>query len=400
LRAAKGIIAAVITACLALAPPAAATTGILDGSEGRRTLLVLDPVDLGFEQGGRGVGDFLRKRAAESRRWAVAHGDSARRQLADLRIDPEKPCKEFQCAFDAGSALGHEFVLFGTLAPLGELQAYTLNLLHVPTAQVVWSRAGEALRLEDEYPIQAQKRALDWALADLDLSRLDLRKRPGRESVAIFVDGSSVQSKAVHERAVTHLYAARRFDLVQHAEMNDLLAALDASPPAADAPEDSLLALGRKLDVRYVLSSRLARTPRQVRLNLSMHDFEGKARKASLPIRSGQDLGKLLRAEDRFFSKLPGSDHPVFAPRPTSRLKTAGKAVSVVAALAAGAGLGYMAYQSKREADSEYRRFRDSQSQQTAESARQRVLSKDEDASRYGILGGVSMVVGAAIWVF
>jgi hypothetical protein len=386
----------------AAAAPRAVSKPVLDGSEGPRTLLVLDPVDLAFETTKRPVGDFLRQRASEGGRWKVADGDSARKHLGEIHIDPDAPCKEFQCAFNAGSALGEEFVLFGTLAPLGELQAYTLNLLHVPTAQVVWARAGEALRLEDEYPFQAQKRGLEWALSDLDLSKLDLRKRSGRATVAVFDDGgASVQSKALRERAVTHLYAARRFDLVNKGEMEDLLAAMELPPPQPYAPEESLLALGKKLDVRYVLQSRLARSRHNYQFKVSMHDFEGHGDQRSWHPRPTDDFGKLLRTEDKFFADLHDKDFIPDRPLlPHSGLKTAGKVMTVGVALAAGAGLGWLAYRNKREADNEYRRFQSSQSQQEAEATRQKVKDKDSQASRFGIIGGLSIALGASIWAF
>jgi TolB-like protein len=377
------------------------TSAYLDGSEGARTLLVLDPVDLSSDGAKRQVGDFLRVRMRESGRWNVANGDSARKHMKEIRLDPDAACKEFQCAFDAGSALGTEFVLFGTVAPMGELQAYTLNLLHVPTAQVVWARAGEALRLEDEYPFQAQKRALEWAVSDLDLSRLDLRKRSGRAAVAVFDDGESVQSKALHERAVAHLYSARRFDLVNRGEMEDLLKAMNVPPPSPGAPEDSLLSLGKKLDVRYVLSSSLTQSRRNIyRLKVTLHDFESSEQKRPWRPRETGDFGKLLRVEDKFFADLKDKDlqdRPASAP---SRLKTTGKILTVTLALAAAGGLGYLAYESKQEADGQYQRFQASQSQQQAEQTRQKVQDKDEQASRYGIFGGLSLLVGASIWAF
>lgn len=386
------------TAGADVAPPRHAA--YLDGSEGPRALLILDPVDLGSESPKKSVGDFLRARMAESGRWTVMNGDSAHKHLKEFHVDAEGGCKEFQCAFDAGSALGTEFVLFGTLAPLGELQAYTLNLLHVPTAQVVWARAGETLRSEDEYPMRAQKRGLEWAVSDLDLSRLDLRKRMGRSTVALFDEGGSVQEKALHERAVAHLYEARRFDLVTKSEMADLLKAMDLQPPAPYAPQDSLLSLGKKLDVRYVLSERLAQSRRSYHLKVTLHDFESPRQKRPWQPRETADFGKLLRTEDHFFSDLAGKDVVDLPSSPPSKLRTAGKVLTVTLALAAGAGLGYLAYESKREADGEYGRFQSSQSQQQAEDARLKVQTKDEEANRYGIIGGLSLVVGASIWAF
>lgn len=408
LRAAAPWIALSLGLCAAPARGAASDAAslarhpILDGSEGPRTLLVIDPVDLSFDAPKRAVGDFLRARGAESGRWTVLPADSARKHLKEYKLDPDQPCKDFQCAFDAGSALGTEFVLFGTVAPLGELQAYTLNLLHVPTTQVVWSRAGEVQRREDEYPLAAQKRALEWAVSDLDVSRLDLRKQPGRGSLALIDnDLGSVQSKAVYERAVAHLYAARRFDLVNRNEMADLFKAMDISPPDPSAPEDSLTELGRKLEVRYVLCSRLDNVKREYRLRVSLHDLDNHGAARVWPKRETADFGKLLRVEDRIFSDLRDPSLPDPVPAVShSGLKTASRVLSITLALGAATGLGYLALENKREADQEYQRFRASRSQQEAEAAREKVQYKDAQAGRYGLAGGAGLLLGAAIWAF
>ena len=111
-----------------------------------RTIAVLDPVDLTTDQPDPVAGKLLRRSLAENPGWRVLPGDSIAKQLRDLGMDPDHPCSEFQCAFDAGNALQSEFVLFGTSTDLPEMNAYTLGLAHIPSSQVVWSRVGQALK--------------------------------------------------------------------------------------------------------------------------------------------------------------------------------------------------------------------------------------------------------------
>jgi hypothetical protein len=371
-------------------------------SDRPRTVAVLDPVDVGFMSPRPLAADFLRKGLARSGRWDILPGDTAAARLARLGFDPERPCKEFQCAFDAGSALQVEYVLFGTVASLRELQAYTLALLHVPTSQVVWSRAGDIPRRDGQRPAHALESSLGWAVEGVDPRRFDLRKVPSLGLMALVDAGDgSRYSRVVKERAMAHVYASRNYDLIAEEEMHELLKALDIEKPAAGTPDQEILDIGARLDVRYVMSTRLTRSGDAYRLRLSLHDLSGGKAVRKWPSRDVDDFQTLLRVEDRFFSALGDPDLPAgpAIPRP-SPVRVAGKYASVALALATGAGLGYLAYEAKRGADGEYRRFQSARSQEEAAAARQRTLEEDVQAKRYGLLSGVCLLLGAAVWTF
>jgi hypothetical protein len=385
------------TAVAALAvPPYARDPGAA------RSVAVLAPVDVGFQIARPMAADFLRKGLSRSGLWNPMHPDTVSRRMREAGLDPDRPCKEFQCAFDAGSALQVEYVLFGTLASLKELQAYTVTLVHVPTSQVVWSRAGDLPRRDGERPQATLENALAFAAESVDPDALDLRKVPGLGLMAVVDAGdASSHARVVRERAMAHVYASRNYDLIAQEELEDLLRALDIPPPAEGTPEQEILDIGRRMDVRYVLLSRLTNAREAWRLQLSLYDLQEGKEVRKWPSRAHDDFAKLLRIEDRFFTTLSDPDLPAgpAIPRP-SPVRVAGKYASVLVAMASGAGLGYLAWNSKQTADDEYRRFQKAGNTNDAIASRKRVLEEDVQTKRFALLSGVCFVVGVAIWSF
>lgn len=367
-----------------------------------RSIAVLAPVDVGFQTPRPLAAEFLRKGLLRSGHWRALHPDTVVRRLREANLDPDRPCKEFQCAFDAGSALQVEYVLFGTLASLKELQAYTVTLVHVPTSQVVWSRAGDIPRKDGERPQEALEAALAFASEAVDPANLDLRKVPGLGLMAVVDAGdASSHARVVRERAMAHVYASRNYDLIAQEELEDLLRALDIPPPAEGTPEQEILDIGRRMDVRYVLMSRLTRTRDAWRLQLSLYDLDENKEVRKWPSRGHDDFARLLRIEDRFFTTLSDPDLPAgpAIPRP-SPVRVAGKYASVLMAMATGAGLGYLAWTSNQGADQEYRRYQETRDPDAASASRKRVLEGDVQTKRYGLLSGVCFVLGVAVWSF
>ena len=184
-------------------------------------------------------------------------------------------------------------------------------------------------------------------------------------------------------------------------ELNELLRALDIPAPVEGMPEEDVLAIGRSLDVRYVLCSRLTKSQGRFRLQLLLHDLSGDKSVRKWPSKEVSDFVTLLRIEDRFFSTLGDPDLPAgpAIPRP-SAMRVFGKYATVAFALASGAGLGYLAYNSKQSGDTEYRRFQSAQAERDASAARNRVREEDVQAKRYGLLSGAFLLVGVAVWTF
>ncbi len=401
-------------------------------ASGPRSLSILNPVDLTTGLPDPDAGELLRATLAKNPQWKVLPGDDADRTLREYGLDPHLPCTEFQCAYDAGNALQNEFILFGTTTSLPEMHAYTLDLVHVPSSQVVWSRVGQAPKRSGGHNRKGYilEGTLQFAVSDLDPGALDLQKRPTLGLLGVMDAGQSTpHSRVALHRALTHAYASRAYDLLGPAELDELLAALDipkrASGSLADgtgpkdgtgnasgsgiggsrsAPDGSadMLAIGTKMGVRYLLWSRVKNQGREYKTELTLYDVAGRKLVRHWPSKKSSDFASLLSMEDRFLTALgdqaPSSQVP--GPPRRSKVKLFGKIASISLATAASAAMGYMAYQYKQDADKEYRRFQVARSEQEASLARQSVLKHDTQAKQYGALGGLSLALGVAVWVF
>lgn len=404
---------------------------------GPRTLAVLDPVDLTTNLPDPLAGKLLRRNLAANTAWRVIPGDSVAKQLRDLGMDPDLPCSEFQCAFDAGNALQSEFVLFGTSTDLPEVNAYTLGLAHIPTSQMVWSRVGQAPNRLGEGGRTARRGnilegPLRFAVSDLEPASLNLRKRPSHGLLGVMDGGQSTpHSRVALYRALAHAYATRAYDMLGPSELEALVAALDLDRSKGQArtrnPDETLaagtgpsiphgkggsgledagnrdmLALGKQMGVRYLLRSEMRTEGRQYSMDLALYDVNAGRKIRDWPARGTTDYESLLSLEDRFMTALgegedlpapaaPGNRHPV-------RAFFKGSSIGL-AALGAGL-LGYMAWQSHTQADQAYADFKAADNRTEVDRARSRVVRKDTDTRKFGILSGLSLAVGVAVWSF
>jgi hypothetical protein len=407
---------------------------------GPRTLAVLDPVDLTTNLPDPLAGKLLRRNLAANPAWRVLSGDSIAKQLRDLGMDPELPCSEFQCAFDAGNALQSEFVLFGTSTDLPEVNAYTLGLAHIPTSQMVWSRVGQAPNRFGEGGRTARRGnilegPLRFAVSDLDPASLDMRKRPSQGLLGVIDGGQSTpHSRVAMYRALAHAYATRTYDMLGPSELEALVAALDldrnkgqnpnaqetvaagtgpSSPHgkggSAQEPPGSrdMLALGKQMGVRYLLRSETRTEGREYSMDLSLYDVNAGRKIREWPSRGTTDYESLLNLEDRFMTALGEGEHGAgadgFAPRPAGTrhpVRTFFKASSVSMAVLGAGALGYMAWRSHAQADQAYSDFKTADNHTEVDRARSRVIRKDSDTRKFGILSGLTFAFGVAVWTF
>lgn len=402
---------------------------------GPRAIAVLDPVDLTTGQPDPVAGKLLRRGLAENPAWRVLPGDSIAKQMRDLGMDPDHPCSEFQCAFDAGNALQSEFVLFGTSTDLPEVNAYTLGLAHIPSSQVVWSRVGQALKRPGNSPHAHHGSILEgplkFAVSDLEPAALDLHKHPSLGLLGVMDGGQSTpQSRVALHRALAHAYATRSYDMLGPAELDALVAALDldSAKSQAGGPDayatvsggtgpasahglggsglaasgsSDMLALGKQMGVRYLLRSDVRNEGGGYAMDLSLYDVSAGRKIRAWPSRETTDYVSLLNLEDRFMTAL-GEDGPVARPLPTAhhpwRSFFKGSGISM-AVIGAGA-LGYLAWQSHIQADQAYNEFKTAKVRSNADQARARVIEKDTETRKYGLLGGLSLAFGVLIWSF
>jgi hypothetical protein len=92
-----------------------------------------------------------------------------------------------------------------------------------------------------------------------------------------------------------------------------------------------------------------------------------------------------------------------FAPRPAGTrhpVRTFFKASSVSMAVLGAGALGYMAWRSHAQADQAYSDFKTADNHTEVDRARSRVIRKDSDTRKFGILSGLTFAFGVAVWTF
>lgn len=369
------------------------------------TLAVLNPVDLANSLPDPETGSILRMALAKDARWKVTSGEAQYRTLRENGINPDSGCAEFQCGFNAGNALQAEFLLFGTVAALHDTYTYTLCLVHVPTSQIIWTHVGDVARPDKEPSGRALQQGMMFAVTGLDPSALLLRRPPTMGLMAVMDAGKpSFYSRIAMQRALSKAYGSRAYDLMGPAELNDLLGVLDLHEHAVTGEGEDMLSLGTKMGVHYLLWTQVDSDEGKYKLEVSLYDVPGKKLVRHWPTRESRDFENLLGIEDRFLTVL-GTDlaqaqAPFPLPKPHQHWKTFGKIASVGLALATGGALGYLAFRSKQAADNDFQSYQSARTEQEASTARLRVSMEDSRARNYGVVGGVSLALGMAVWAF
>jgi hypothetical protein len=369
----------------------------------QRVLAVMDPIDLHTQKIDVEWGEFLRKSLAANPHWKVITRDTLARKFSEYRLDARNACHEFQCAFDAGNILSAEFVMFGSVTSLDDLYAYTLNLVHVPTSQTVWSRVGEIRKRQMGIPSSAMEAALAQIAGDLgpDQVRTGRRDKSGLLTVLDLSAAGSTPSRIMAERVATHLYASRNYDIMGRKEMEELLTALDINKGAFVPTDTAIYSLGSKMDITHLVYSRLLATKNGgMQLQLALYDIAARKKVREWPSQSTMDFRKLLEFEDKFFTslfKLPEYEGGAASMRAPGRQWTwAGAGLGLML----GATFGYLAYAANQDADREYARFQDARSRDRAESLRSKVEDKERGSILYGVMGGVSLAGAGACLIF
>ena len=363
------------------------------GEAERRILAVLDPIDLHTLHSDPDWGEFLRRGLASNRGWKVINRDTMIAKLKDYGMDTRVPCHEFQCAFDAGNVLSAEFVLFWSLTGLDDLYAYTLNLVHVPTSQTLWSKVGDVRKRQMGAPSAALEAALAQLAAWLgpDKVRTGRREKLGQLTVLDLSAAGSTPSRVMAERVATHLYASRNYDIMGKKELDELLAALGTDKSAFVLGDSAIYSLGGKMGVTHLVYSRLLSTRNgDLQLRLALYDIAGRKKVRERPSPATSDFRKLLQFEESFFSslfQLPGNDGMTAARAPKPRWLWAGAGAS----LAFAAACGYFAYESSRDADRAFMQFQTARSRDAAESWQAKVQDQDRSTLIWGILAGAGM---------
>ncbi len=368
-----------------------------------RIMAIMDPVDLHTQRIDPEWGEFLRRNFQTNPKWKIILADTMASKFKDYRLDPRAACHEFQCAFDAGNILGAEFVLFGSITALNDLYAFTFNLVHVPTSQVVWSKVGHVRKKQLGQPAAALEATLVQMAGSLgpDQVHTGRRDKRGLLSVLDLSAGGSTPSRMMAERVATQLYASRNYDIMGKKEMEELLSALDINKSGFNPTDSSIFWLGGKMDITHLVYSRLLTDKSgSYELHLALYDVAAKKKLREWPPKSTQDFRTLLEFEDKFFASLfKASEYDISAsanPVETRHWTLAGAGMSMVL----GAAFGYLAYAASSDADKEYAEFQGARSRESAERLQSRVLAKERSSVVFGVLGGLSLASAGGFLIF
>ncbi len=366
-------------------------------------LAILDPVNLNNQGIDTVWGERLHSYFQNNRLWTLIPRDSMLSKFRDFKVDAKSPCHEFQCAFDNGNILGAEYILFGSVTNYGDLFAYTFNLVHVPTSQVVWSQVGDVPKKQKGQPELGLEATLAQMAAYLvpGQAQTDRRDKHGQLTVLDLSQEGSPASRIMSERVATHLYASRSFDIMGSKEMEELLSALGVNKHEFQPNDSSIFSLGGKMDVTHLVYSKLqeSRTG-NYQLQLALYDVAAKKKIREWPAKSTEDFHKLMEYENRFFTslfKLPGNAfEPASGSIGAKKWTLAGAGVSVVLS----ATLGYLAYAATLEADRNYKRFQDARSLESAKKFHSVVLAKERGSVIFGVLSGLCLVGAGTFLVY
>ncbi len=368
-----------------------------------RVLAIMDPIDLQTQHADLAWGEFLRKNFQLNLKWKVISHDTMLAKFKDYKIDPKFPCHEFQCAFDAGNVLGAEFVLFGSITNLDDIYAFTFNLVHVPTSQVVWSKVGDVRKRQSGTPASALESTLAQMRENLvpESVRTGRREKRGLLSVLDLSAAASTPSRMMAERVATHLYASRSYDLMGKKEMEELLLALGINKGGFNPTDSSIFWLGGKMDITHLVYSRLLNDKGAgLKLQLALYDVTAKKKVREWPAKSTEDFRKLLEFEDKFFASLfKSTEYEITVnsnPATARHWSMAGAGIS----LTMSAIFGFLAFESNLDAENEFNNFQNARSRESAKELQAKVLDKEKNTMVMGLLSGLSLVGTGGFLIF
>lgn len=370
----------------------------------RPALAILDPVDVASDQPMPVFGNILRSGVLAAGKFEPISRAQMENKMAEFGWDAKTHCHEFQCGFDAGSMLLSDYVLFGTVTPLDGIFAYTFNVMHVPTGQVVRAEAGDVSRNPGnggDAPLMAKLSAF---AADLDPAQLDLSRKTSRGLMAVVdLSPESPESRVLSERVSTHVNASRHYDLMSRKELQELMSAMEIPLHDIETSDSGMIALGARLNVAYLVHSKLRQDAQGMRLDLALFDIAGKRRIRDWPTNSKRDFQEILHHENRFFTTLNGPPKEV-ASR-SSRKQDAprrkwGRGFLSTAGVFAAAGLAAAAWMLHNGADDAHSRAEEALSGDKAEAYKEEAQEKDQRTVWFGGLAALSLGASVVLWTF
>jgi hypothetical protein len=325
--------------------------------------------------------------------------------FGEYKIDMNTPCNEFNCAFDAGSVANADYVLYSSLTIFQNYYILNLNLVDISVTKVIWSENGEVPIKAGENPGKAllsRLRQIIQKLHPADLKKSDTQVKGTLGILNLSPD--SEHSKILFDRLSTDVYTSGVYNLVDEAELNFILESQGIQPSHISPTKDTLLSIGKKLGVDYLIFSLLKKELNALNLRLALFDINKQRLVRDWPYRSS-NFSKLLKFESKFLSKITQPDIPVTSPIPTPTFPI-WKRIAFPASIVAGGVLGYMAWRQHKRGNEKYEEWQDANQSNIWEKIQQQPRLKSEveqarlNRNVFGIMGSILLSGSVVIITF
>lgn len=210
------------------------------------------------------------------------------------------PCNDPQCAFDLGSLIEAEYVLYGTATQYDNLGILSLKLLSIPEARIIWSHSilSKKYRAAMEQTINQFKEAL---------SKIKFSKRKffSEELLAVITHGdSSVASRVLTENIFTYAYNNPYYEIMSPNETDELLNVLELDKTDFKNSLYSVKDLGKKLGVKAILFSGYSKVGVNHKNGLTLYDLKTKSVLLSMPALPQNNIIGVIDMQKNFFSAM------------------------------------------------------------------------------------------------
>ena len=170
-----------------------------------------------------------------------------------------------------------------------------------------------------------------------------------------------------------------------------------------ETSDSGMIALGARLNVAYLVHSKLGKDARGTRLELALFDIAGKRRIRDWPSTSKRDFQDILHHENRFFTTLNGPSKSVAsrsARKTEARRSKWSRGFLSTAGIFAAAGLTAMAWTLHSGADDAHNRAEKALSVEKAEAFKAEAREKDQRTVWIGGLAALSLGASVVVWTF
>ncbi|MFC1584502.1 hypothetical protein ACFL5V_03030 [Fibrobacterota bacterium] len=263
------------------------------------TLAIMDLVDLSNNRTIPTLSNKLRIKLTRLKRWDVLSRDKLKEVLGKYDKDLNTACNNPQCAFEYGSLIQTNYLLYGTATRFRGIGILTLKLLNVHTAKIVWSRI-----LSSKSGTSAMEATFSTLKYELSLATIK-DKQDDRNILAIMdLSDGSLQAKILFERIITHAYSNDHYKVMSQTEVDELTSVLEIKPESILSSVDNMGEIGDKLGANYVLFSQFKTTGINYKHSMVLYDVEEKSVLLSMPPQPQASFWDMLVMEKNFFTGL------------------------------------------------------------------------------------------------